>query len=263
MRRKVTMTAKVDAYLLFRRNLGFNLKIEGQMLRQFAAFADAADHHGPLTTELALRFATATTSVDRLYAARRLEVVRGFARHLAVTEPDTEIPGRGLLGRAHRRTTPHIYSEGEVANLILAAGRLATPNGLRRHTYRTLIGLVAATGLRISEALHLGNMDVDLSQNRLTIRQTKFRKTRLVPLHPTVTFALRIYVAARDQAVPMSATSPFFVSDRGTPLAYSTVHYTFRRLCEQANINGSRRRPRLHDLRHSADCRIMPTGFAA
>lgn len=201
MTKPITITAKVDSYLSLRRGLGFRLQTEGQMLRGFAAFADAAGHRGPLTTELALRWARSTTSPVRLYWARRLEVVRTFARHLAATEPGTEVPPRGLLGPAHGRTPPYVYSDAEARRLMTAAGRLGPPGGLRPHTYRTLIGLLAATGLRISEALHLGRPDVDLTHGRLTVRETKFRKSRLVPLHATAIPALRAYAGRRNRIV--------------------------------------------------------------
>jgi integrase len=257
MNRHVLMAIKVEAYLAFRRGLGYRLKVEGGMLRQFAAFADRAGHRGPLTTELALRWATATTSTDRLYAARRLEVVRCLARHVAATEPGTEIPGRGLLGPAHRRTAPYIYTDAEVASLMAAAGRLSPPGQLRPRTYETLIGLLATAGLRISEALHLGRQDADLPVGRLVIRQTKFRKTRLVPLHPTTTSALRAYAEARDRAVPLPGCDRFLINSRGRSLAYSTARQTFRKLCEHVRITGSHRPPRLHDLRHTFACRCI------
>ena len=263
MTRHVTMAAKVEEYLTFRRGLGFRLKVEGGMLRQFAMFADGTRHRGPLTTELALRWATATTSTDRLYGARRLEVVRCFARHLAATEPGTEIPPRGLLGRAHRRTTPHIYTDDEVARLMVAARQLNPPGGLRSHTYCTLIGLLAAAGLRISEAMHMDREDVDLDQGRLIIRQTKFRKTRLVPLHATTTVALRAYAEVRDQAILNPMCDRFFVNRRGTPLTISTVDQTFRKLCDQVVVSRSDRRPRLHDLRHTFACRRVETWYDA
>jgi integrase len=263
MTRHVTTAAKVEEYLAFRRGLGFRLKVEGGMLRQFARFADDARHHGPLTTELALRWATATTSADRLYGARRLEVVRCFARHLAATEPGTEIPPRGLLGRAHRRNTPHIYTDDEVARLMVAAGQLDSPGGLRSHTYRTLIGLLAAAGLRISEAMHLDRADVDLDQDRLVIRQTKFRKTRLVPVHPTTTSALREYAEVRDRAIPNPTCDRFFVSHRGTRLTISTVDHTFRKVCDRVVISRAARRPRLYDLRHTFACRRVETWYDA
>lgn len=251
-----SMSTKVERYLEFRRGLGYQLRTEGKLLEQFAAFADAAGHRGPLTTDLALRWARLPEGCDRLYSARRLEIVRCFARHLAVTEPRTEVPLRGLLGPAHRRTPPHIYSEVEIAALLAAAGRLAPTNGLRPRTYVTLFGLLACTGLRISEALRLRRADADLSRGILKIRETKFRKTRLVPMHSTTTAALQAYADGREQLAAETECDCFFVSDRGQTLPYSTVRGVFRRLCDSLGITGTgRRRPRLHDLRHTFACR--------
>ena len=218
MTRPVSMAAKVEAYLAFRRGLGYRLWIEGRLLQQFARYADAAGHRGPLTTDLAVRWARATASTDRLYPARRLEVVRCLARHLAATEPGTEVPPRRQLAPAHRRPRPDIYSAADVAALMAAAGRLGPPGGLRPDTYRTLIGLLAAAGLRISEALHLGRRDADLEGGLLSVRRTKFRKSRLVPLHPTAADALRAYAGHRARAVPADRCDRFFVSGRGLGL---------------------------------------------
>ena len=217
------MSIKVKRYLEFRRGLGFQLRIEGKLLEQFAAFADAAGHRGPLTTDLALRWAQLPAGCDRLYAARRLEIVRCFARYQAVTEPGTEVPLCGLLGPAHRRTAPYIYSKAEIAALLAAAGRLAPTNRLRPQTYVTLLGLLACTGLRISEALHLDRADADLDCGILRIRESKFRKTRLVPMHPTTTAALQAYAYRREQLAAERKCDCFFVSDHGQALPYSTV----------------------------------------
>jgi integrase len=199
-----------------------------------------------------------------LYSARRLEIVRCFARHLAVTEPGTEVPLRGLLGPAHRRTSPHIYSEAEIAALLAAAGRLAPTNGLRPQTYVTLFGLLASTGLRISEALHLQRADADLGRSVLKIRETKFRKTRLVPMHSTTTAALQAYADVRERLATETDCDCFFVSDRGQALPYSTVRGAFRRLCDSLGIiSAGRRRPRLHDLRHTFACRRIEQCYDA
>ncbi len=256
MKRATTLLAKVEQYLEFRRGLGYLLKIEGQLLQQFGRFADASGHRGPLTIELALRWAQSAEGSDRLYWARRLEIVRCFARHLAVTEPGTQVPGRRLLGPAHRRTTPHIYTIRELAALLAAARRLSPAHGLRPHTYATLIGLLACTGLRISEALRLASADIDLDRGVLTVRKTKFRKTRLVPLHPTAVAALHAYADNRTRLLGAPRNDHFFLSDQGSELPYSTVRHTFRRLCASLGITGIPRRwPRLHDLRHTFACR--------
>jgi integrase len=256
--RPSSMLSKVEKYLQLRRSLGYQLRAEGPLLLQFAKFADSTMYMGPLTTELALRWARLPTQGDRLYWARRLEIVRCFARHLSAIEPDTEVPSRNLLGPAHRRTTPHIYSDAELSALIYAAGRLRPSLGLRPKIYSTLIGLLACTGLRISEALHLNRVDADLDRGILTIRETKFRKTRLVPLHPTTVAVLQDYTAARQRLTLTCDCDRFFVSDKGQPMPYSTVRHVFRDLCKALKIMGTgTRRPRLHDLRHTFACRRL------
>lgn len=254
-----TMSARVEEYLAYRRNLGFQLQSEGVLLRQFARYADGEGHRGPLTTDLALRWARLPVTRTPLYWARRLEVVRCFARHLAISDPRTEIPAKGLLGPAHRRTPPHIYSEAEISALLVGARQLSSANGLRPLTYATLIGLLAAAGLRISEALRLTRADLDPGRGILVIRESKFHKSRLVPLHPTTVRALLDYGRLRDQVHPHPATDTFFVTSRGTPLRYSTVRHTFRKLCGHHRIAGSNsgRAPRLHDLRHTFACRRL------
>lgn len=264
MTRATSMSDKVERYLQHRRGLGYQLRIEGRQLQQFAAFVDASGHRGPLTVNLAAQWARLPAAGDRLYWARRLEVVRCFAKYLAVTEPNTELPPRGLFGRAHRRTTPHVYTNAEVTALMAAAGRLSASRGLRPRTYATLIGVLACTGLRISEALHLTRTDVDLGHGILKIRETKFRKTRLVPLHPTAAQALQSYASARDGIIRPEQCDRFFVSDQGQPLQYSTVRSVFRKLCTALQITGKNwRRPRLLDLRHTFACRRVERWYDA
>ena len=198
MSRAKTMVARVEAYLRTRRQFGFQLRIEGGELLRFARYADAAGHRGAVTTELALRWAQTATTATPLYRARRLEIVRCFAKYQVAFEPGTQVPAAGILGPAHRRTPPHIFSSQEIERLVAAAGRLSSPRGLRDSTYVSLIGLLVCTGLRISEALRLGRVDVDLDAGVLSIRQTKFCKSRLVPLHPSARAELQRYAVRRD-----------------------------------------------------------------
>ena len=202
MRTRSTMLHRVQAYLDFRHHLGFVLHTEGRLLRQFAQFADTSGHRGPLTIALALRWATLPSETSMLYQARRLGIVRCFARYQIVHEPRTESPPTRLLGSAHRRTQPHLYTPQEVQTLLEAAGRLHPILGLRPRTYRTLIGLLACSGLRISEALHLRREDFDPEEGRLLIHRTKFRKRRWVPLHPTTMEVLQDYRHQRDTRIP-------------------------------------------------------------
>jgi integrase len=181
------MQALVDTYLAARRSLGFDLRIEGRQLRAFARFADETGHRGPLTVAVAVRWAQRTRRDTRLTWARRLQTLRPFMKYCAQFDSGTEMAPSGLFGPVHRRLVPHIYTDAEVTALVAAAAQLPPVTGLRlrARTYATLFGLLASTGLRISEALALTPTDVDLPAASLTVRQTKFRKSRLVPLHPT------------------------------------------------------------------------------
>jgi len=248
---KRSMLSKVRAYLAHRRALGFQLKCEGVGLLDFARYADARGRRGPLTNRLAMRWACLPKSADRLWWARRLEIVRTFAKHLLLTEPQTQVPPRHWLGPAHRRRSPHLYTDAQVQQLLRRAGRLK--GRLQPHTWQTLIGLLACTGLRISEAMRLQLSDVDWNQALLIIRHSKFGKTRLVPLHRSARSALRAYARRRQELFPHAEY--FFVSETGNPLAHSTVGQAFTRL--RAGIPFNRRPPRLHDLRHTMASRVL------
>jgi integrase len=157
-----------------------------------------------------------------------------------------------MLGPSYRRRAPHIYSEREVADLLGAASQLGPVDGLRSHTYVTLFGLLASTGLRISEALRLTREDVDFAAALLTISRTKFHKSRLIPLHPTTTATLREYADRRDNYHPLVRLSAFFLTERGTALKDCRVRMTFstlRRSLGWAGLSGPPRR--IHDLRHT------------
>jgi integrase len=248
------MADRVEEYLAYRQALGYQLRKQGQRLRSFARFADQAGHRGPLTVDIALRWARQPAQAARPYQAQRLAVVRTLARYLAAREPGTEVPPRDLLGPAHARRPAFIYSEANVAALMAAARALGPPKALPPLTYATLIGLLACTGLRIGEALALRRDDIDWSKAVLTVRQTKFHKSRLVPLHPSALGPLRDYAVARDRHHPPLRDSPFFVSATGRPLYDETVRQAFHVLLQQAMPGvapAGRVRPRLHDLRHT------------
>ena len=248
------MQAAVQCYLKERRQLGFALKSSGAQLLRFARFADARGHRGPLTQELQLQWAREHVwRTGPVTAARRLEIIRPFAAYYRQFEVDTEVPPVGVLGRSHRRLAPHIYTDEEVWQLLEQAGRLTPRGSLRPLTYRTLFGLIAAAGLRLSEALKLRVVDVDLQAGTITVRQTKFKKSRCLPLHPSTVQALSEYRLARDQHANLDASAPFFVSRTGGQIPVSTIEAVFirmrRRLGWQAR--GDYPQPRIQDLRHT------------
>lgn len=259
MNRQQTMYQQVQAYLEYRRALGFDLRITAFLLRQFARFVDRSGHRGPLTTGLILRWVDRPKTAATTYKANRLSAARGFARYLAARDGQTEVPDWRLIPKTfHRR--PYIFDDRQLEQLLVAAGQMMRMYQLRPLTYRTLFGLLASTGLRICEALKLTCGHVDLTHGVLRIARTKFKKSRLVPLHPTATRALCRYAVARHRQWGQCDDEPFFVGQRGLALPYGTVLGAFRTLCVKLGWhggNGERPRPRLHDLRHSFACRCL------
>jgi integrase len=259
MKPRPCMVALVEDYLGYRRRLGFALAGNGRRLLGFARFADRIGHRGPITHELAVRWARSAQRAGARTAADRLQILRPFAKYRLQFDPDTEISPPALCGPRRRRLTPHLYSDQEIQALLAAARQLAPVGGLRPATCETLFGLLAATGLRVSEALAFRRSDVALDAALLTVRQSKFRKSRLVPIHPTTVEALRRYARLRDRRVPAAQTDAFFLSDRGAPMNYRHVLYAFTQLRAQLRWTnrGGHRAPRIHDLRHHFICRRL------
>ena len=252
-----SMAEWVEEYIAHRRSLGFRMGIEHGELLRFAQYATDTGHRGPLTTDLALCWVRLPQRASHSYQLRRLATIRSFAKYLAVYETRTEVPPRFRFSSGSRRPAPYIYSQQEITDLLRACAELAPSDGLRPQTYRTLFGLIAATGLRISEALKLNRNDVDIAQELLTILKSKFRKSRLVPVHETTRQALRHYADQRDRYLPSPALQTFFLSDMGNALPYPTVSRVFSqlRLCLGWEHKNRGRSPRIHDLRHTFACR--------
>ena len=213
MSKRKTMIAQVKEYISYKRNLGFQLRIEAGQLLNFAKYADSLGHTGPVTTELILKWARLPQKASLLYQARRVEVVRCFAKYQSIFFPKAEIPPPRILGQAHRRTAPYIYSQQQIETLLRACAKLTPAHGLRPRTYSTLFGLIACTGLRISEALKLSRDDVDIDNGVLLISESKFHKSRLVPLHSSAVKKLRKYAKFRDEYCPIANSKKFFLSE--------------------------------------------------
>jgi len=265
------MSALHDAlteYLATRRALGTQLVWPESSLRKFVDFVEA-DGAGFVTAELALRWALASVGVQRATHARRLAIVRAFAVWLQATDARTQVPPPGLLPAKGHRPVPHIYSEGQIADLMTAARQLRSALGLRAITFETLIGLLAATGLRPGEALRLDVGDVDLLGSVLTVRESKFGKSRLVPLEESVRTALAAYSRLRDTVVPRRDTQAFLVAERGSRLSASAARQTFAKLCKAVGLRPvghprrSGRGPRLQDMRHAFATRRLVAWYRA
>ena len=239
----------VEDYLALRRSLGFKLAKEGRLLPGFAAFAETRGT-GTVTVDLALGWALLPAGVSPVWAAQRLTMIRGFTRYLQTADPAAQLPPADLLPGRIRRVSPYIYSDADIDALMTAARKLRNP--LKAATLETLIGLLAVSGLRGSEAMRLDRGDID-SAGLLTVRATKFRKSRQLPLHETTLRALGSYQALRDQLCPAPATASVLVSTTGARLCHATVDPAFRCLLRQAGVGQDRPRPRptIHGLRHS------------
>jgi integrase len=243
-------------YVAARRALGTRLEEPAKTLRRFIKFL-ARRKTRFITIQLALEWSQQSQGVQRATWARKLSMVRQFARWMSVIEPRHQVPPRRLLDVRHRRSKPHIYSDEEITRLMAEAAQLRSSNGMKALTLETLIGLLAATGLRPGEAAALEIGDVDLQAQVLVIRESKFGKSRQVPIHPSTTAALKRYARQRDQTFRNPSHSFFFVSDRGTALDLGTVR---RWLCKISRACGLRKKaeghrcgrgPRLQDLRHT------------
>ena len=246
-----SLQASLDQYLAIRRALGVKLQLPGRLLQRFVDFADAAGATY-ITTDLALAWATQPANVQPAQWANRLGMVRRFAQHCSASDPRTLVPPPDLLPYQLQRPEPYIYRDEDIIHLLEAAQQLPSASGLRPHTYATLFGLYVATGLRTNEPLHLDRDDVDLVNGVLTIRESKFGKSRYVPVHPTTQSALQRYAKRRDRRCPRPDSPSFFLSDRGTRLTEWAVRWTFVKLSRQIGLRGAddSRGPRLLDFRH-------------
>jgi site-specific recombinase XerD len=252
------MSAIRDAltqYVELRRALGTKLQEPARTLEHFLEFLEREGSEF-ITSELALRWAVQPQGVQRATWARRLGMVRRFAAWFSTIDARTEVPPHRLLAPRRRRNKPHIFTEHEIGQLMAEAARLASPTGLRALTYTTLIGLLTATGLRPGEALALDRSDVDLETGILAIRQTKFGKSRFVPVSDSTRAALQEYSKHRDALHPRSRTDAFFVSERGARVQGCTARRTFAKISCTIGLRtatGGRRSgrgPRLQDFRH-------------
>lgn len=246
-----TIEQSIQDYLALRRSLGFKLRDAGLCLVKFAAFLEArgAQH---ITTSLALEWVQQCSSAQPATWAQRLGYVRGFARYHRANDPQTEILPPGLLPFRPHRARPYLYSDEEIEGLLRGALDLPLAGGLRPWTYHCLLGLLSVTGLRIGEAIRLKAEDVDLPDGVLSIRGTKFGKSRLVPIARSTQAVLEDYRVRRERFLAGRAASAFFITGSGHHLDIGDIHRTFYRLSRQIGLRGASAShgPRLHDFRH-------------
>jgi integrase/recombinase XerD len=250
-----TLRQAVQEYLSLRRGLGFKLHDAGKGLLDFVTFME--QHRATYITQtLALAWAQQPLNVQPVNWAQRLTFVRGFARHRSATDPRTQIPAQGLLPFQAKRARPYLYSDKEIRSLLCAALKMPCRyerGELLSWTYHCLFGLLSVSGLRLGEARNLELQDVDINAAVLTIRSTKFGKSRLVPLHASTCKVLADYIARRNRHWATRAVSSYlFVSSWGNRLDGGQIHRTFYALSRQIGLRGvsDSHGPRIHDMRH-------------
>ena len=239
----------LERYLSMRQGLGYKYQHQARRLADFVSFMETRKAT-TITTKLAVEWATLPPDRHASWALR-LTDVRGFARHVANFDSQTQVPPTGILPSLER-AKPYVYSDAEIDALLTAALALPPTDGLRRWTYHCLFGLMSVTGMRLSEAIGLQRDDVDLDDGILTVRKTKFGKSRLIPLHLTTRTALFSYAERRDAHLGSRCSTYFFVAERGGRLLHQYVHRVFWRLSREIGLRkpGDHSGPRIHDLRH-------------
>jgi integrase/recombinase XerD len=249
-------------YLALRRALGFKLERYGMLLPGFVASVDASGSPA-ITTALAVTWATKPPGVTAKWAAARLAMVRAFAAYVETLDPRTEVPPQELLPHPPRRKPPpYVYSDDEIDALMTATTSIADP--FRALTCRTVVGLLASTGMRVGEAIALDRTAVDCEEGVITVRRSKFGKSRDVPVHPETSRALEEYAERRDRQFRGASSEAFFLSLVGKRLIYNNLHRAFFDLVTEAGLaNRGPRRPRIHDLRHTFAIRTLIDWYRA
>jgi integrase/recombinase XerD len=256
------LRVRLERYVALRRAVGFPMRNEERMLRDFVTFVERRGLDEAVRSPAAVEWACHGDHRGPTTQARRLSVVRGFLAHVRASVPQTEVPPVGLVV-GNRRPIPYIYTDQEIRALVEAARQLGPTDSLRPHTHATIIGLLAASGLRAGEItrLRLEDVRLEVEPPHLRVLDTKFHKSRLVPLHSSTAAALRAYAAQRSHLGYDGLCDRFFVSERPGAIAYQSIRRTFVRLVRRLGLGAGTQRLRLHDLRHTFAVRRLLTWY--
>lgn len=254
------ISKQIEEYIAYKKGLGYQIKIESQELKRFAAYTVAIGYEGSLTTDIAFQWVTLKPEYTQWYMARRMETIRTFAKYICVFDSLAQMPPKGMFGRCHGRKIPYIFTEEEICLLMKVSSELFSPDGLRRITIPTAIGLLWSTGMRPSEACKLLDDDVDLINGLITIRETKFSKSRILPLHGTTVSQLKSYVKDRDKLRIDYLDRHFLITTDSRKLVLRNFEYAMQLIRDnhlKETKEWHRRPPRLFDIRHSFACNTL------
>jgi len=251
---------QIEEYISYKQALGYQIKIESQELRRFAIYTLSIGHEGSLTRELAFNWVTLNPKYSQWYLSRRMETIRTFAKYICVLDSNAQMPPKGIFGKCHGRTTPYIFTEKEIRFLMNAALKLHSPDGLRSKTISVAIGLLWATGMRPSEICKLKNDDVKLKDGLITIKETKFKKSRIIPIHESTISALNEYLVVREHLREDFSETSFFLTTKSRSLSlrnFEGALFKIRNLLLVESDEWKRRPPRLYDIRHTFACNTL------
>ena len=251
------ITLQIEEYITYKRSLGYVIKTESQELRRFAKYTREIKYDGPVMSELAIQWASLDNNFTRKYMARRLETLHTFAVYISVFDAEAQVPQIGIFGKAHMRTNPYIYTDDEVLSLMCRTSDLYSPDEIRSNTVSSAIGLMYATGIRVSELTSLKITDVQLKEGHIFINSSKFKKDRIVPLHPTVIVKLSKYRSLIESKIgARNDDDYFYVTSYGHRFNSRAFEYAFK-LIRPLVFGKVTKRPRLYDLRHSFACNTI------
>lgn len=251
------ITLQIEEYITYKRSLGYVIKTESQELRRFAKYTREIKYDGPVMSELAIQWASLDNNFTRKYMARRLETLHTFAVYISVFDAEAQVPQIDIFGKAHMRTNPYIYTDDEVLSLMCRTSDLYSPDEIRANTVSSAIGLMYATGIRVSELTSLKITDVQLKEGHIFINSSKFKKDRIVPLHPTVIVKLSEYRSLIESKIgARNDDDYFYVTSYGHRFNSRAFEYAFK-LIRPLVFGKVTKRPRLYDLRHSFACNTI------
>jgi integrase len=251
------ITRQIEEYITYKRSLGYVIKTESQELRRFAKYTREIGYGGSVTSELAVQWASFDNNFTQKYMARRLETIHTFAEYISVFDAEAQIPQNGIFGKAHMRTNPYIYTDDEVLSLMRRADSLYSPDGIRAATVSSAIGLMYSTGIRVSELTFLKITDVRLKEGYLFINSSKFKKDRIVPLHPTVIAKLSEYRSLiKSKISTRKGDDYFYDTSYGHRFNTRAFEYAFK-LIRPLVFGEATKHPRLYDLRHTFACNTI------